>query len=113
MTLPQHLIGSHDNSIVFPFMPGAPEQKIMSPPLPNMRNINPQILKPQSIPSNLVMSSRESLGQKNNIMLESINPNVLPAESIYTQIPAELLQKQFMTLPSALFGQPKSNQLQS
>lgn len=57
---------------------------------------------PMNLPPNMIMSPRETFSQQHvhKNMVESINHNIPTAESMYTPIPPELLQKQFVGLSS-------------
>lgn len=90
-----------DNSIVYPFMQGLTDQRVMSQGQQvassykgGITSLNSTNLTKPLQPST-VISSRDSLShqkvQKN--YLESINHNIMTAESMYTPIPPELLQK--------------------
>lgn len=57
--------------------------------------------------TNMIMSPRESIQQQHVIkpMMESVHHNIPTAESMYTPIPAELMHKQFVTVPGGQYGQ--------
>ena len=62
----------------------------------------------------MVMSPRETTLPQHHIMkpmMESIHHNIPTAESMYTQIPADIMQKQYVQLPPGQFSQLGSGQL--
>jgi hypothetical protein len=85
----QQPVPFQDNSVVYPFMQGQTDQRVMPQ---GHQGIN-YMTKP--LPPNSVISSRDSLSQQQaqKNYIESINHNIMTAESMYTPIPPELLQK--------------------
>ena len=99
----QAQIPFQEKSIVFPFMQGQqqdPRYMTSSIP-PNLRGTVLSPINTTNMPMtqgpNMVMSPREAMNQqKINPIMESVHHNIPTAESMYTQIPPELYQKQFV-----------------